>query len=566
MSQSGRSAAWDWLWCLGWGIASSAWTISAAGQIGATFDEPIYVKAGLEHWRTGSAARLLRLGTMPLPADVATLPLYLWERCAGTTLDPAAQWERVLPWARAGTLLFWWLLLAYGWRIGRLLAGPWGGRFAVALLATEPSLVTHAGLATTDIAVSACLVALVYHFRVGRDAPWFRRVGVPALWFGLAVLAKASGLVFGVLCLTVVELERVVRTADTSAGIWPGLRSLLARTAPFRRDLRTVVLVGLVLAFAYCGTDGETEPSFISWAHELPDGPAKPVFTWIADHCLIFPNAGEAIMRQVRHNLHGHGAYLLGRVAPRALWYYFPVALTIKLTVAVLFIPVLLAVVDPRALTNWACWTALALLLFSVNCRVQIGIRLVFPLVVFGLVGLGAALADALRRAAGSWREGLLVPAAAAVLVWSVCALGSVWPHGLCYVNELWGSTETGFLRVSEANYDWGQGLPQLADWQRSHGLPELDLWYFGTDPTLPRRPLHVVPFHILPIERPNQIRARLHGPLLAVSLTFLYGSSSEEDPQRNLRAFLQTCRPVARTMTFIIYDVNHAPLAERAR
>ena len=37
-----------------------------------------------------------------------------------------------------------------------------------------------------------------YHFRAGRDGPWLRRVGWPALWFAAAVLAKASGLVFGV--------------------------------------------------------------------------------------------------------------------------------------------------------------------------------------------------------------------------------------------------------------------------------------------------------------------------------------------------------------------------------
>src|SRR5262249_39403848 len=186
-----------------------------AVEVGAAYAEPVYVARGLERWRTGSHAGLMKLGTMPLPVDLDTLPLYLWERWHDTRLDPERDLERVLPWARAGTLVFWWLLLWYARLAGCLLAGPWGGRLAVALLACEPSLLAHASLATTDIAVSACLLALIYHFRTGRQARWLRRVGVPAFWFAAAVLAKASGLVFGPLCLLVVEMERRVSEQRT---------------------------------------------------------------------------------------------------------------------------------------------------------------------------------------------------------------------------------------------------------------------------------------------------------------------------------------------------------------
>src|SRR5262245_443647 len=198
----------DWLWFLAFAGASSLWCLAAARQLGPTFDEPLYVARGLECWRTASHGGLMKLGTMPLPVDLDTLPLFLWERAHGTRIDPNQDLDTVLPWARAGNLVFWWLLLIYGRLAGRQLGGPWGGRLAVALLACEPSLLAHAALATTDIAVSACLLALVFHFRTGREAGWDRRVGVPAFWFAAAVLAKASGLVFGPICLLLVELER----------------------------------------------------------------------------------------------------------------------------------------------------------------------------------------------------------------------------------------------------------------------------------------------------------------------------------------------------------------------
>src|SRR5262249_20055687 len=158
---------------------------------------------------------------------------------------------RVLPWARAGTLAFWWLLLAYAWLAARSLAGPWAGRLAVPLLACEPSLLAHAALATTDVAVAACLLALVYHFRAGPGAAWPRRVGLPALWFAAAVLAKASGLVFGVLGLLAAELEwrRASAGGPRPAGclgLWRAVTTPPAGApAPLRRDLVQIVGAGL---------------------------------------------------------------------------------------------------------------------------------------------------------------------------------------------------------------------------------------------------------------------------------------------------------------------------------
>jgi hypothetical protein len=401
----------DWLWFLAWGIASSLWCWTAAQELGATFDEPIYVRRGLDGWRTGSHQGLLQLGTMPLPVDVGTLPLYLWERWHGIRLDPVGDLEQILPWARAGTLVFWWLLLFYVRLAGRQLAGPWGGRLAVALVACEPVLLAHASLATTDIAITACLLALVYHYRIGRDRSWFWRVAVPAIWFAAAMLAKASGLVFGLVCLSVVELEYRFRKNNGSAWIawWqsafakrtqelptprPQFSSLLQ---PFRRDLAQIIAGGLLLTFLYCGSDWRADPSFVEWAHRLPDGTSSRALVWSAEHLRIFSNAGEGLVRQVKHNVRGHGTYLLGQMADRSIWYYFPVALTIKLSLPLLMLPLLLVVIRPQALANWACLAALALLALSVTYRVQIGIRLVLPLVALAAVGLAAAAVNACR-------------------------------------------------------------------------------------------------------------------------------------------------------------------------
>lgn len=533
----------DWLWLLAWGIASSISCLAATRAIGPTFDEPLYVARGLEVWRTGSHAGLMKLGTMPLPIDAVTLPLYLWERIQGVPFDAERDLAQILPWARAVTLAFWWLLLIYGWLIGRRLAGPWGGRLAVALLASEPCLLAHASLATTDIALTACLLALVYHFQANRDSGWSWRVGLPAAWFAAAVLAKASGLVFGPLCMLVIELVRLAQIGVTS----PKMRQSI-------RDLLQIGVLGMVLVFVYCGTDGRPQASFVAWAHKLPEGRLSGrSMVWLSENLCIFSNAGEGLIRQIRHNFRGHGAYLLGETSPTAIWYYFPVALTIKLSAFLLLLPLVIVLVRPRAFLNWACAAAAVLLLFSLNCRVQIGIRLVLPLVALAAIGLAAALTKAWQEGSPAWRRTLavLVPAGVAS---TVLASVTVWPHGLCFVNPFWGGTTNGYRLLSDSNYDWGQGLGELAAWERQHGLDSLDVWYFGGDPAIYQLPLRLVQLNTQPIAGPADVLRRVHGHFLAVSTTVLYGSFNTED-HRRAAEFLRTCRPVDRTTTFIIFD-----------
>jgi hypothetical protein len=58
-----------------------------------------------------------------------------------------------------------------------------------------------------------------------------------------------------------------------------------------------------------------------------------------------------------------------------------------------------------------------------------------------------------------------------------------IHPHQLSYLNTLAGGSSRGPYVLDESNVDWGQDLPALADWQRSHQRPDeiLTLYYFGS-------------------------------------------------------------------------------------
>ena len=573
----------DWSWLLACLLLASLWCISASPRLGATFDEPNYVGNGLRAWRSGSYSRLLRQGTMPLPVDVISLPLYISEKMREAPYFVNANRQNIspgkndlpmlLPWARLGTLLFAWILIVYGWFLGKHLAGTWGGRLAAALLATEPSILAHSTLATTDVALAACLLALVYHFDRGRGQPWLRRVGLPGIWFGLAVLSKASAIVYAPLSMLVIGACRqpaepgiLLGNAPPSLGL--GLRSRLnflfsslqqrTRTLwlmlkPLCRDLAWILAIGMVIAALYVGSDGRPDPSFMKWARTLGDNGWARSIQWFSRHLRIFPNVFNGLLWQISHNSLGHGAFLLEQSYAQAIWFYFPAAFSIKMTLPLLFAPFFLLAFRPRNFANRVLICSLVLLACSVFFRVQIGIRMILPIVALYAVGAAAATVEAARSLAGWARRWMLM---GIMMGMSCIALSAfrVWPQGLCYTNELWGGTAQGYLRLSDSNYDWGQGLKELARWCRNRGIADMDLWYFGTDPARDQPPFHGLQLQTLEISGPADIAAAMKSRYLAVGTTILYGSYGPE-ALRRAAAVLRTLSPIGRTMTFFIYS-----------
>jgi hypothetical protein len=566
--ESGHPWLADLPWLIFFGLLSSAYCVLTAGHTGATFDEPTYLLRGLEGWRVGSCGGLTKMGTMPLPVDVTTLPLYVWESLRGQRFDRFLEIRRMLPVARAGTLVFWWVLLFYGWKIGRSLAGAWGGRLAVALLACEPTLLAHASLATTDVAITAFMMGLAYHFHEGRTSGWRLRVGLPSLFFGLALLAKSSALLLGPLCLLIIELDRLKErfAVPGSGGAIQFLRGVASELVPFRRDLQQIVASGFLLMLIYCGSDWRPEPSFAAWAGTLPDGPMASFMVYAADHLRIFSNGAEGLVRQIKHNNIGHGVFIAGRTDPRALWYYFPLAMTMKLTASLLALPLLIAAMRPKALRNWATVTAGLLILFSITFRVQIGIRLILPLVAFFIVGVAGSAANMVASLKSGRQKRFGAIAVAGCVLWAALASVLVWPNALCYFNEFWGGAAGGYKLLSDSNYDWGQGLRELEDWRQRNHIENLDVWYFGADPEVSKGTFHPVTMEEGHFEGPEDVMARFRGRYLAVGTTNLYGGYFIENPkkghavdQSDLVAirYLRTMQPAARTTTFLIYDFN---------
>jgi hypothetical protein len=536
----------DWFILLSVGLLSSAWCLTAARELGATFDEPLYVVQGLGYWRTGDRHELLLAGVMPLSSYLQTLPLWIVERVTGH----AWYWEHhageMLVIARSTNLIFWWLLLFYAMRLGHALGGPWAGRWSLLLLGLEPNFLAHASLATTDLSLAACLAVFVYHFRESRSAPdWRRRVAMPGALFALPILAKASAIVFGPLAMILVELERLIRSGALPR-FWNGrARDSLARWwrlfAGLRRDGFAIFAIGFVIAMLFCWTGGYG--SFQTTLARMPaDNPIRPLFAWFAN-LPIFPNGLYAIWYQITHNVSGQPTYLIGYDDPKTLWFFLPMMMSIKLPLAILIV-VAASLAIPGSRWRWALWLVGMFVVISLIMRVNIGIRLLLPVEAFVVIASIARICRALPSLSENGRR-LGVSGLVVAVSWLVWTDMRIWPDAIRHTNELWGNTDRGYLYVSDSNFDWGQGLPELAQWQRQQAKP-LKVWYFGQDERYPEL-VRFDPARQNPADRVPP------GGYFAVSTTFLYGGYSSA-----VRPFVMQLRsqaPVARTRTFLIFD-----------
>jgi hypothetical protein len=202
----------------------------------------------------------------------------------------------------------------------------------------------------------------------------------------------------------------------------------------------------------------------------------------------------------------------------------------------------------PRTLANSVVFAAGIVLLYSLNCRVQIGIRLFLPVVALFVIGVSAAAVQCFQLASSQSRRAIIRAAAAGAVAWTLWGSLTVWPQALCYANEAAGGAQRNHLNLADSNHDWGQGLPDLLAWQHAHGDAVLCVWYFGNDPALQSANFSPINLENQPVET---LDVRLKGRYLAVSTTLLFGGPGQSPIGERLRAM----KPVGRTLTFFIYD-----------
>ncbi|WP_232056157.1 ArnT family glycosyltransferase [Tuwongella immobilis] len=487
---------------------------------------------------------------MPLPVQVATLPAAISEWVTGNQWNTWENLDDLKLWVRLPNLVFWFILLLTSFRIASRFGGALAGRLTTLILVLSPDLQGHLPFATTDLAVTSCILLLLDFYATTRHLKWRSRILIPALLYAIAMLAKASTLLFAPLCMAAITFTGWLQNRES----W-NWREIQVRVRSLIEEQFQIIAIGLSLVLIICGSDFRTEPTFISWAHGLTDQIWKPWFVWLSENLAIFNNAGVAIVYQIKHNLQGHGAYLFEHSWPRAVSYYFPILFFLKFPIPILigWFGMLLRTARTRTF-NWPVVVSIVLWLFTWNCRVQIGLRLQFPFFVMTIICIGIWLSE-ICSITTRWKRltiQILIGCAFISLAWDTFR---VWPHGSRYVNPIGGGIQEGYRAVSDSNYDWGQGLPELKTWKQHHNRESIDVWYFGTDPQILQPGFRWIEPQSWQIRSSEDFYNRVNNRTVAISTTILYGCYVRDPIWLSIIHDYRKKIPVDRTEFFLIFE-----------
>ena len=464
----------------------------------ATADEPLNLTTGYTILRLGDYR--IHPDNMPLLRVWAALPLLIMP---GITLDTnSSSWvqrkrlqfahefvyqrndaDRMLNRARFMNVLLGVLLGAWVFFWAREWFGFWPAAVTLLLFATEPNLLAHSGLVTTDIGVSCLMFGTLYFtWRLSQRFTIGNLAGLTVL-FVLSVLGKFTALLLLPIVLALLLIP--VAQAQDNGGF---RRRVLPRTALTVLGLIAAAYLGIWAAYGFRWAPTIDGPPFdftgSSWVLNRTPHLAA-VVRWIDSHHLL-PNACTQGLLIEEARGERWPAYLAGRFSTEGWWYYFPVAFLIKTPVAllVLFFAGLGLLMRQRA-EFWSRGIFVLLPLvagFTVAAcaRLNVGLRHILPLYPFVLLAAATAVA-ALLQNRGRWRRLAL----GALCLTQVAELVTVYPHPLAFFNQIAGGPSRGYEWLADSNIDWGQDLKSLGLWMQEYKVTRINLSYFGSaDPS----------------------------------------------------------------------------------
>jgi 4-amino-4-deoxy-L-arabinose transferase-like glycosyltransferase len=489
--------------------------VDAAGKSSATYDEVTYLEVAARWWRTGDQKAITRMGSPLTFWKLQHVPiLWLVDHTIGQgpVDDPLNCQDELLPLLRIGSLWIWLvaLLLTAAW--SRRLYGPRAMALAAWLFALEPNLLAHGGLVTMELPLVACTTAIFFLFWHFLQTDSRRAFWGAAVLGGLAWSCKfTTVLIPPILCL-VWWADRWRRGDRRLVGL---TLSVAGRMLGFVAVLLLVDV--LITGFAVLPISEETG------AHPFLKGRFGPGLEAVLGRWLETPIPQDlaGFATQVLHQRSGGPSYLLGARRMHGWWYYYFVAMAVKVPLGFwLLVAARAAVGDRLASAGRAAMLpaiiAIYLVITAAGSSRNYGLRYILPLAPVAMVWV-SGLAEGDR-----WMRWL----AALGLLGQAIAVASIHPYELSYFNELCGGPIGGRHILADSNLDWGQGLKALARLQRKQPqYADLTLYYFGnTSPCYYRvaGDSHIIDAGTSHPDLPPQLEARTK--YVAVSASLQWG------------------------------------------
>lgn len=474
-------------------FAFQLWFHSVRASV--TVDEPPHILAGHRHLQCGDYG--INPEHPPLAKMLAALPLQFrqmneppWECGAKMTSKPDSFTyggrflvENGVDGVLIQTRLFVALLSLFLAALVFLAAWEMFGRaealVALALFAFEPSLIGHGSVVTTDMAISVTAFAAVYAaYRFCRKASWLGFFIVGAA-FGLMLAAKHSAVFFvGILFALLIADAVLFRQKDSALP-----RQLVRRTIAFA----AFFLIGWAILWAFYGFRYYSIPSASSSTISISEyikenGRPEMVqsfsakTTELVSRTHVFPESYTLGMADVIA-WGSRNTFIFDRIYPTGQWFYFPVALTVKSSVALLLLLPLGLLFVFFGREKWREMLFLLvppIVFFAVvsNSNFTTGIRHILPTYAFFIV-IAAAGAVWFCRKYNFFKYFLI-----ALLVFHAVTAARIAPNYQSFANDFWGGVNNTWRIFRDSSVETGQSVKLMNEYLARENIA--DCWFGG--------------------------------------------------------------------------------------
>jgi len=539
--------------------------VSTYSQTAQAFDEPCHVAAAIEfldlHRYTLDPVH------PPLARIAIGLPLYLagerypnlpvtdqpisYNDVGNGVLYDSGHYLRNLRLARMGVLPFFLLATAIVFLWARGEYGNLAGVMAVALFTTLPNVLALSSIAYTDIVAASTQLLLLFTFcqwlqkATTRSAAW---LGAAA---GLALLSKATTLLFFPAAAIAIVLAKWISTR-TFAGENIAAKIIVRHIAIVLVLVCVIVWAGYGFAVGHVDEALNLSPASMPSFQHFP-APLARTGRWLisSNPRVPAPALIKGLAVALVLNTTRPAAYLLGHIKEGGWWYFFLIGVAVKSPLPFLILA-LVGAVSLRGFDSRQRWQALApvlaaiaVLLVTMPVKYNAGVRhvlIVFPLLAI-VAGQGCSY---LWHMQGRGRPAARV-ALISLLCWQCVSSARASGDFLAYFNELAGSDPSRVM-VAGCDLDCGQDLFLLAHEfqarQISHAT--LAIWT-SADPSRMNLPKFDVPEANRPVTG-----------WFAISLRALrFGDSFHMTYPPGAFDWLSAYQPVARVgKTILLYDI----------
>ena len=566
----------------------------------ANYDERIHLPAGYSYL----TQKDMRLNPEhpPLIKDLAALPLLFmkinfphnswgWSTPLTTDSSRTPTWQtdvgfgndllyysgndaqNMMRLGRIPIILIGILLGFYLWKFSRELWGEAAAAIALAMYSFSPTILAHTRLVTTDVAAAAAFFISFYYLYKWLKAPTQRNLWVFGIVLGLAFLTKFSTVllipIFGLIILIKYVRNRV-------SNIFTGFVLVL---------IIAYLVVGAV--YAYHISNYSPEKQTVDTAFILKTFGVKPLANfsiWFSSQPYLraWGHYFLGVLMVLQRSAGGNTTYYLGNVSVTGSHFYFPVVYLIKEPLAYIllaFFALYLALKKLRRrnlvdlIKNYPAEFGMILIilvywLFSINSRLNIGVRHILPILPFIYALTARQISNWIKGNITEripdyhsfwqlfglyWKKIKRVTLVPLLFIWAALSVVSIYPSFLAYFNEIAGGPNGGYKWVVDSNLDWGQDILRLARFVEKNDIKEIKMDYFSGAPA---------EYYIKTAKIESYNRETPQKGWLAISSTILMGACRDNASfcSYNDRAYtwLDSYMPVAKIgYSVFVYNIQ---------